>query len=378
MNKKFYLILLFLTVTSSGVFSQESDQTELRFYGSIRLRTQWDVNSRLNNGDLLSDRHQFKFRFRFGLKYYKKYWKAAARIRSGNPAYPQSPDVLIGDVFKSKQLSIDKAYIEFHYNGYYIWAGKNSLNMWQPDQVLWDVDINPEGIGAGKTFHFLRSGALELKSGYFIWNNYQTIDDNNNIKKDDYIYFAQLKYKNFLFQNIRFKIAAGILNTQFTQTENPNMKYQIFSSYVYFKDFIKGLSLNFDYFYNLKDYKDLTNPAFENQKTGFAVQSKYRFSRKFSASVQYAYLEKYAVVDMLAQNDWVSQNTIISDTNGNLVYQYSNASNFKGININLLFHIDRDIQTGIELWNTKSILTTSDDKAIESNTRLRWNFKYRF
>ncbi len=56
----------------------------------------------------------------------------------------------VGDGGEEKtDLGVDRVYLKFRGEGYYLWAGKNTINIWNPAQFLWDRDIQPEGVALG-------------------------------------------------------------------------------------------------------------------------------------------------------------------------------------------------------------------------------------
>ena len=377
MKKNIFLLLLLFWFSNNLSFSQYHDTSELKFYGSIRFRAQIDRDSESADKGSLPDTENLKLRFRFGLKYYKKHWKAAARIRTGNPAYPQNADVILGSSFTGKEFYIDKAYIQYSNNGFFVWIGKNTLNMWQPDQILWDVDVNPEGIALKKKFYFQRAGKINLYGGYYIFNNYRMNSNENPIKNNSSIFVTQVKYSKFIFNKLHLSIAPGWLHTNF-DTANNNFNYQIFMSYVELMNVNGDFKVIADFFHNFNNYSEQLEADFNKQKTGYAFELKYFSHRKFSTTLKYAYIEKYAVIDHLSQNDWVRENTKIIDNNNHMVYQYAKASNFQGINISVKYNIVKDIHTEISFWQTQGIKKANGDKELDSNTRLRWDFIYKF
>ena len=372
MKKNLFLFIIACLFIITPSFSQHRKDTCLKFFGSIRLRAEFDRDSENTDGSFLPDNNLLKLRFRFGVKYYKKNWEGGARIRTGNPIFPQSADIILGNTFNNKQLSLDKAYIKYSYENAYVWAGKNSINLWQPDQLLWDMDINPEGIGLGKKIYLDRAGQLQIISGYFIENQNKT---GNNI--DSQILFAQLNYQNRLFYNSGINIVPGFLHGTSIPTDETNLDYQIFFAYFRFITLKSRLKFHFDYFYNFKDYS-LINPSFSHKNTGFALHGHFAVSKKIHTGITYAHIEKYAVAESLAQNDWSRYPNMDITKNGEVVYRYSQASNFKGWKFSVKYKIDRNIYTDIKFYKTQIIKTTTGDTALAGNNRLQWSFVYKF
>ena len=367
--RKLLFSLVVFTIVTSVTFGQEKKADKLKLYGDVRFRTELDRDSKKSNGEMRADRDRFRFRFRFGFKYaLNENFEFGGRIRSGNPDNAQSPHVTIGDGdFNSKDLSIDKAYIKFKSGSFYIWGGKNSMNMWEPDEMLWDGDVNPEGIGLGNTFDVGDNSKLHLDAGYFILSNDKGMD--GDVEKQTFgmhsnATFGQLRFCSKLGDN-KLIIAPGLLKTY---TEKfAGIDYKIFSTFVQFK-MKNGIALHFDYFSNLEDYEGKVDPNFEDQKTGFAGTIAYKINDKFSVKGSYAQIQKYAVIDMFAQDDWVRW--------GNS--SMTRSSNFGGIGLAVKYNITKNVNTQLKFWNVEGLEKATGDTALETGTRFRWDFNIKF
>jgi len=356
---------------ASNTFAQKKAE-KLRVYGDVRFRTELDRNSKKSNGDMRADRDRLLLRFRFGVKYaLNENFGFGGRIRSGNADNAQSPHVTIGDGFNSKELSIDKAYIKFKKGNFYASVGKNSMNMWEPDEMLWDGDVNPEGIALGNKFIIDNKNKLGLNAGYFILNNNKVTEmvDGEPVTKQTFgkhnnIAFGQLKFCTRIRYN-RLIIAPGILRAYAEQDLGVN--YQIFSIFAQFK-MQNSFNINFDYFMNLEDYKDKVDPEFENQKTGISVTAGYSLSRKLSAKISYAQIQKYAVIDKFAQDDWMrwGDNTM------------TRSSNYGGFGIVFKYRIAGNMNTQLKYWNVTGLKKGTGDTDLETGSRIRLDFNIKF
>ena len=374
--KKIIFIFWIISGLLSYKISAQQNKSRVKFYGSIRLRTELNKTTGINGEDNEFKSDFLKYRFRFGLRYYKKHWGAGARIRSGEPAFPQNSDVEFGNSFKGTQLFIDKAFIQYKNYGFKAWIGKNTLNIWQPDQLMWDVDVNPEGVALTQNIHFYRIGDFKIYGGYYVFDYDNDPQTKPGIKNS--IAIAQLKYRNYFFNFLHLSIASGWLHTGFEQTDNwPD--YEIFFSYLTLQNGRKNLKLIFDFFHNFNNDSPFIKPSFENQNTGYSVEAQYRFwRRKFTARLKYAYLERYAVIDRLAQNDWIQNNFQTIDSNGNVTYRYTLASNFSGINLSLVYKISPDIRTRIEFWTSEILQAENSISGINSFSKIRGELVYKF
>jgi len=367
MKRLLVMSFVLFAFMANTALAQEKKADKLKLYGDVRFRTELDRDSKKSDGSMRADRDRFRFRFRFGFKYaLNENVEFGGRIRSGNPDNAQSPHVTLGDEFNSKDLSIDKAYIKYSSNGFYVWAGKNSMNMWEPDEMLWDGDVNPEGIGLGHKLQLGDNGKLAVNAGYFVVYNTTGIVDGKpkqTFGQHANASFGQLKYCSKIGDN-KLVIAPGLLKTYM-----PGMSwnYNIFSGFILFKT-NTGLSMNLDYFKNLADLKDHVDPNFEDQTTGFAGTIGYAFNKKISAKVSYAQIQKYAVVDMFAQDDWVRW--------GNAVMTRS--SNFGGFGVAVKYKLAKNFNTQLKFWNVEGLAKATGASDLETGTRIRWDFNIKF
>ena len=365
--KKLLLMSFVLFAMMANTALAQEKANKLKLFGDVRFRTELDRNSKKSNGDMRADRDRFRFRFRFGFKYaLSENFEFGGRIRSGNPDNAQSPHVTLGEGFNSKDLSIDKAYIKFKMKNFYISAGKNSMNMWEPDEMLWDGDVNPEGIGFGNKFKLGDNSKLAVNAGYFVIANTTGMVDGKpkqTFGKHANAAFGQLKFCTN-FNGNKLILAPGMLRTYMPGAD---WNYRIFSGFVQFKTTM-GLSMNVDFFKNLADLKDKVDPNYEDQTTGFAGTVAYAFNKKFSAKVSYAQIQKYAVIDMFAQDDWVRW--------GNAVMTRS--SNFGGFGLVLKYKLAKNFNTQLKFWNVKGLVKATGASDLETGTRIRWDFNIKF
>jgi hypothetical protein len=357
---------------AGNALAQQTKANKLKIYGDVRFRTELDRDSKKSNGDMRADRDRFRFRFRFGVKYtLNENFEFGGRIRSGNADNAQSPHVTIGDGFNSKDLSIDKAYIKFKKGNFYVSVGKNSMNMWEPDEMLWDGDVNPEGIALGNKFKIGDNSKLAMNAGYFILNNNTVTEmvDGKPVSKQTFgkhsnAAFGQMKFCTKIGDN-KLILAPGMLRAYTEQDLGIN--YQIFSTFVQFK-MKNGFNINFDYFMNMEDYEGKVDPAYEDQKTGMSVTAGYPLTSKLSAKVSYAQVQKYAVIDMFAQDDWMrwGNNTM------------TRSSNYGGFGVVLKYKVAKNMNTQLKYWNVTGLKKGTGHTDLETGSRIRLDFNIKF
>lgn len=119
--------------------------------GDFRLRYQYEKRKGSNlNGGATTQRDRGRIRFRLGAdtkvndktKVYFGLATGGADPRSTNQSFENS--------FELKDIRLDYAYAEYMPKGWATLLGGRMKNpLWEPGDMLWDTDINPEGI-AGK------------------------------------------------------------------------------------------------------------------------------------------------------------------------------------------------------------------------------------
>ncbi len=161
---------------NANVPSQEKAPWEevlkrLNPYADFRLRAESNVNL-----DGKPARHRQRVRFRVGANYQMTdELFIGARITSGNPADPQSPHETFGNAFHSFNVSLDRAFVNYRpgwLRGTWLTAGKFGHPFYRNPvygELVWDADVQPEGLVAGYTLTELgRLESLGLTAGEYV------------------------------------------------------------------------------------------------------------------------------------------------------------------------------------------------------------------
>ncbi len=120
---------------------------DLTFFGDLRLR--YHLQKPDNK---TQDKHRGRFRLRFGMK---KTWldeqlEAGFRLASGSSDDPSTTNQTFTGNFSTKNIWIDRAYAKYQPNalkGSTIIGGKMK-NPFVHTNMIWDSDVNPEGVWA--------------------------------------------------------------------------------------------------------------------------------------------------------------------------------------------------------------------------------------
>ena len=125
------LVLAVLLPTVSLAQVDTVQTTKLTFTGDFRFRVEHDWNSRKPDGTNRDNRSRLRYRLRFGFRYqYNSRISFGARIRTGDPRKQQDPQLTLGDGFKefnTLPIGFEKVYVNFEFNDYTIWLGKNTF-----------------------------------------------------------------------------------------------------------------------------------------------------------------------------------------------------------------------------------------------------------
>ena len=366
---KFITLLSLFIFVSTFINAQENkDDKKLNFHSDVRLRAELDRNSERSDGTLRDDRDRFRYRFRLGIKYsLNQYFEFGGQMRSGNSINQQSPHVTLGKEFQPDEISIDRAYIKVYSNkGLWAWIGKNSIAFWHQNELLWDEDVNPEGISIGTKLSLNNDSYFEPVFGYFIAGH-----SDNNFNDNSHITIAQLKLSTKLGENNLF-ISTGIINASDLPDRPDNtgefqIDYNIWASSLQLNLKNTGLKFGLDYYNNLTDYKNDVNisDVYEDQTTGFVGSVIYDI-KKIQFSYYYAHIEKYAVVDYYAQDDWVRWG------NNN----FTASSNFSGSEFRIKYDINNQFNIDLRAYLVEGIKTTGTN--LETGTRIRLDFNINF
>jgi len=155
-----YCILLFAAGILAAVPNSQSavtgldwidKNTNLTFYGDLRLRYELDWDSQTATGTPREDRNRGRIRARFGFNYrLSDEWSAGARVRTGSSRSQQSPHLtFVSDdhIRDSTDFVFDRYFIQFKHDGFSSWGGSESLAFLATDRAFLGRRRNAHGVG---------------------------------------------------------------------------------------------------------------------------------------------------------------------------------------------------------------------------------------
>lgn len=363
-NNQIFTFLGVLFLLNIGeLIAQEN--SKLKFFSDFRFRAELDRDSEKMDGSLRADRDRFRYRLRAGITYnLNENIEFGGRIRSGNPKNQQSSHVTLGKEFHSDEFSIDRAYLKLtSKNGYWASFGKNALPLWEQNELLWDEDVNPEGISIGKSFDIGNKQVIVPVGGYYIVGNSE-----ETFAMDSKIIVGQLKYAA---SNATYKlvVASGlVMAKELPNTPDDTQSYvQDYTIWVTNIQLNKGkYTFGFDYFKNLENYTDnsVISELYKDEKAGYGVSLVYK-NKKWDVGYGYAYIEKFAVINYFAQDDWVRWG---NDT-------MTSSSNFKGHELNFRYSVNSNFNVVLRGFKVEGIKTSGSNLETGSRVRLDLNIR---
>ena len=140
--------------------------------GDFRLRLEQDWGSQTADASPRDDRLRARIRARLGFGHDVSEWLSfGLRLRSGSDDSQQSPHITIVDFDDNStgdaHFNFDHAYLRTRKGGFEAWVGRNDLPAWKPNELFWDDDVTPAGIGLRYAAAVGERGKLTLNGGYF-------------------------------------------------------------------------------------------------------------------------------------------------------------------------------------------------------------------
>jgi hypothetical protein len=359
--------------------------TNLYLYGDARLRLERDQDSYRTDGSERDDRDRARIRARLGLKWQPTdFFLANVRARTGNDNHQQSGHITVkdfnGNDEGSSDVNLDKWYGQFNWRGLEVWGGRNSLPWWKQNDLFWDDDVTPRGVGATLKLP-VGSGQLTLNTGYY----------NLPAGMRDYTgdaYSAQLVWEQEL-DSFGITLVGGMLNVnadaeadefanQLLLQDNALRDYKLWvvSYQLRVKDLPRDFHIGIDYLHNAEDYA-ADDPseytAFNRDEVdGYVLQAIYGGVKKrgdWLIGTYYSHIDLLAVHNSYAQDDWVRWGN--SDQ--------STSSNFKGPELRAGLGLGHNMNLILRAYKVRAINNElPGDTRKQTGERIRLDYNWSF
>lgn len=376
---KFSLLSILLLFGFNSFGQIDSTFTGLKLTGDFRFRIEHDWNSQNSNGVLRNDRSRLRYRFRFGMNYFlDKNSSFGGRLRTGNINDQQGPHITLGGnqgEFGLVKIGLEKLFYQFQNKNLKVWVGKNTIPMQKINELFWNDNVFPEGIGLKYKFKFKKKfiQSLAINAGHFIINS-----NNQTFNKDSYFQFFQLE-SNLINKRITLFPALYYFNKigNFPDgKQTHNLDYTILhigSLFGITKN--STVKLGVEYYLNLENYtqNDSIPTNLKDQKKGFVISAKYgdvKEKGNWLIHLYYANLEKFAVVDYFSQNDWARWDYSSVNAAG------SRISNFYGFELRVGYALKNKFNLILRSYFVEELITVGNFKENGSRVRLDLNIGF--
>jgi hypothetical protein len=127
--------------------SETREPNEWKPSGDFRVRFERTSNQQPTGvPDVLEPRRREVVRLRAGVtRAFGSHVTFGARLRTGSADDPNSTDITLGDFGDSLEASLDRAYLELRYRGFFLTGGKFA-NPFLTSELVWDADVTPQGV----------------------------------------------------------------------------------------------------------------------------------------------------------------------------------------------------------------------------------------
>ena len=377
---------------SDGVFSVDGD---------FRGRLEYDWASTGPNGDKRADRGRLRIRARFSLRYNRDKIEVGVRLRSGPEGSQQSPHITVYDFHDNPtgdaDFNFDKWYLQYRTARTRTFVGRNSIPWWSQDELIWDQDITPAGVGFTFEEEVGESGRFTANAGFFALPEGMRRFRGN-------LLLAQLVYVTRVGSRNSLVLAGGHVGIDAdTRAERSEILLQGNHLRDYSTVVVNGqwnveigqirLQLGADYYLNTETYDNKSPESFDgfhkDEDTGYTVfvtwgddgavtaagkdknaeRNEGEMRGYWRVGVYYTHMEMFAFNNSYMQDDWVRW--------GNATQ--SRSSNFKGIELRGVYGFNEKLDLVARLYLVDGIrLTNPGDVARETGNRFRLDMNFRF
>ena len=344
------------------------DKHGFKISGDFRARAEADFDSERASGSERDDRNRLRIRARVGLDYAaSNVFSLGLRLRSGSDDSHQSPHITVLDFDDNDtgdaDFNFDKWFLNAKGRGAWAWIGRNSLPFWKQNELFWDDDATPAGLGFG--FETAAgSGRLSFSGGYF------------SLPVGMREFSGTLAAVQAVFAGKRFTVAGGLLDIDADPADddaarllrgNGHRDYSIWVGSLQAKrgEWTLGVDLLHNAESYLPDDPDPFTATHRDQTDGLVLSVRYgglEAEGDWLAAVYYAEIEAFAVNASYAQDDWVRWGSA-TETRG---------SDMEGTELRFAYALEKNVNLVARLYLVEAITTRED------GSRFRLDLNYRF
>ncbi len=323
---------------------------KIKLKGDLRTRYQYQ------DGDLRGgSRSRGRLRYRLGVIAQPiDRVEVGAGFASGGPD-PRSTNQTFDNTFSTKDLRLDYAYMQYKFtddfDGLTAIAGKFKRKkfLWTPTDVMWDSDLNPEGV----SFNYMGTNAWGT---YFGNTGVWVIEEENRSIRDPFLAFGQLgqSWKS----DDWFGTLGGTVYS-FSNIDSPsditfggltNTSYNL-SSFNLAGEFGTGITngkarIIGEYIYNFE-----TNSS---QDTAWALGTKISWN-KWNLKYLYADVQSNAVPDFTPDSD-----------------RFNGLTGFDGHEIELTYALMKNVKIGVDFYSVKGDVLNNNQEVVQADLNVKF------
>ena len=324
--------LMATSQAQASVMLSEAEQVKL--FGDVRIRGEIDEKTGAAN-----DRYRWRLRARFGLSFQPdQNWKARIRLRT-NSTNNNSPHQTFGTSNGADNASVglDQAFVVYAgMDDANLTLGKMPINFWQQNELFWDTDIMPEGVGV--TY---KMGPAKLQGAY-------TVLADNSFNDDD---LALYTYQA-VFKMGKNKIAIGGANVKNDQNTFKSTKSLILSGQMKLGAITLGA--------------DIVDSGANTESSAWVVQGRYKMSTAMGVRLYYYNVEAYG----LYADGGFTQDNFAGNAGENV--------NFKGVRLQFDYKVSKKVGIDLRYYlkdriNEDAAIIAAGGMQSKSNDRLQMN-----
>ena len=216
---------------SLGKISLSNSVTQLKLYGDLRLRWQYnDTENQVSDSGHVSQQSRWRYRLRLNADVQLgQDWFAGIQLQTGQTSDSANQTYSAG--FNNDSIFISRAYLGWQNDFLKIVAGKQANPFYTTD-LVWDPDINPAGLTETVALHKLpifggsagpdgksvstppapSPWEVTLVAGQFIFGDNNEFNSSGDLSSDPWIFEEQLIVKYNFNKNTSITIAPGFLS----------------------------------------------------------------------------------------------------------------------------------------------------------------------
>lgn len=209
------LVLLYVLLIFAQTLQGQSSASDFKFSGDFRLRYE-NTNNQILGEPLPGNedaRNREVIRLRVGAtKQINDMIKLGTRMTTGSADDPNSTDVTLGNFVDDLQVSLDRLYVEFENEGLFLTGGKFPNPFLRTD-LVWDGDVNPQGVAGSYTFQNTGQVTPKLTGIY-------SIVDEQTLARDSYMWGGQASLSIDAGRGTKIMLAGGFYDYTIASLSN--------------------------------------------------------------------------------------------------------------------------------------------------------------